>query len=103
MAWKIEENIAAETRTVTELALPADYKVILYNDDYTTKDFVVSILISVFNKSAGAAVELMEAVHSKGAAVIGVYSFDIASTLADCVVKHAREKGFPLRCELEGA
>ncbi|MBQ0167803.1 MAG: ATP-dependent Clp protease adaptor ClpS [Treponema sp.] len=103
MAWKFDESTIADHKVTDETAFPADYKVILFNDDFTTKDFVVDILVTVFHKNVSAAVALMETVHKNGAAVVGVYAFDIASTLADRVVKDARNQGFPLRCELEVA
>ncbi len=80
---------------------PKKYKVIMFNDDYTTKDFVVEILEKVFHKSANEAVLLMETVHSTGKAVVGVYTHDIALTRTVLVVQLARKNNFPLRCEIK--
>ncbi|MCR4940362.1 MAG: ATP-dependent Clp protease adaptor ClpS [Treponemataceae bacterium] len=103
MNWKIEEFTDSVTITEEEITTPDSYNVILYNDDYTTKEFVVTLLMSIFSKPESEAVTLMESVHRKGAAVIGVYSFDIARTLASATIQNARKNGFPLRCELEVA
>ncbi|MFA6936996.1 MAG: ATP-dependent Clp protease adaptor ClpS [Treponema sp.] len=85
----------------TKLEFPPDYKVVLYNDDYTTKEFVVEILETVFHKETSDAVEIMESVHNKGKGVAGIYTYDIAVTRAALTVQIARQNGFPLRCEAE--
>ncbi|MCR5761991.1 MAG: ATP-dependent Clp protease adaptor ClpS [Treponema sp.] len=92
-----------EGSIATESALkpPRDYKVVLLNDDYTTKDFVVYILESVFRKNQPEAVEIMESVHKTGKGVAGIYTYDIAATKAQKTVKLARANGFPLNCTLE--
>lgn len=84
-----------------EIKEPPMYKVILLNDDFTTKEFVVEILIKIFNKSSSVANELMETIHKTGSAIVGIYSYDIAKSLAQLTIKTARENGFPLRCEVE--
>ena len=103
MNWKIEEFADSAVVTEDEITAPDNYNVVLYNDDFTTKEFVVSLLIGIFNKSETEAVSLMETVHRRGSAVIGVYSYDIAQTLAAATIQNARSNGFPLRCELEVA
>ncbi len=80
---------------------PSMFKVILLNDDYTSMEFVVEILMIVFNKSIEAATEIMLNVHRKGFGVCGVYSLEIAETKVDTVHSLARKRGFPLRCTLE--
>lgn len=85
----------------TEVKLPPDYKVILFNDDYTTKDFVVEVLEQVFHKTTAEAIAIMESVHHTGSGVAGIYSYDIAVTRADMTVQLARQNGFPLRCEAQ--
>ena len=84
-----------------EIKEPKRYNVILFNDDFTTKEFVVEILEKFFNKSSKEAVSLMEKVHKKGSAIVGEYSYDIALTRVSVVTKCARANGFPLRCELK--
>ena len=80
---------------------PPMYKVLLYNDDYTTKAFVVEILITVFNKSIDEATRLMWQVHQTGVGVCGVYPYDMAETKTNLVTKIARENGFPLKASIE--
>lgn len=73
------------------------YKVIIFNDDYTTMDFVVMVLQRVFNKQAKEAEELMLAVHNTGQAVVGVYTYDVARTKVEIATTMAQENGYPLR------
>jgi len=85
----------------TKLKEPEMYKVILLNDHYTTMDFVVEIIRTIFHKSAGEATKIMMDVHKKGQGVVGTYPLDIASTKVWQVQEKAREKDFPLECVLE--
>ncbi|MDR3303512.1 MAG: ATP-dependent Clp protease adaptor ClpS [Treponema sp.] len=89
------------TRKAEKLKEPEEFRVILLNDHFTTMDFVVSILISVFHKSEEAANHIMLDVHQKGRGVVGQYPWDIAQTKAAQVHLLAREHEFPLRCVVE--
>ena len=80
---------------------PPMYKVLLHNDDYTTKAFVVEILTAVFNKSIEEATRLMWHVHRNGVGVCGIYPFELAETKTNIVAKIARENGFPLKATME--
>jgi ATP-dependent Clp protease adaptor protein ClpS len=80
---------------------PPMYKVLLLNDDYTTMEFVVDILMFVFNKSTEEAIAVMLNVHRKGAGICGVYPYEIAETKVDAVAALALEQGFPLKCIME--
>jgi ATP-dependent Clp protease adaptor protein ClpS len=80
---------------------PPMFKVLLLNDDYTTMEFVVEVLMGVFAKTLEAATEIMLNVHQKGIGVCGVYPLEIAETKVDTVHSLAKERGFPLRCTLE--
>lgn len=80
---------------------PPMYKVLLHNDDYTTKAFVVEILVVIFNKSLDEATLLMWQVHRNGIGVCGVYPLQIAETKINLVTKVARENGFPLKATME--
>lgn len=80
---------------------PPMYKVILLNDDYTPMDFVVMVLESIFHKSHPDALEIMLQVHNKGAAVVGIYTRDIAETKVGEVIEHARINEYPLQCTVE--
>lgn len=80
---------------------PENYKVILLNDDFTPMDFVVYILISIFNKSQEEAESLMLRVHRIGQAPVGIYVYDIANTKCLQVLDAAKNNNFPLQCRIE--
>ncbi|MCL4475810.1 MAG: ATP-dependent Clp protease adapter ClpS [Nitrospirae bacterium] len=90
-----------EVRTRREVKSPALYRVLLLNDDYTTMDFVVRILETVFHKPPAEATQIMLNVHKKGMAVCGVFTRDIAETKVSTVHELARGKGYPLMCIME--
>lgn len=94
-----KEQTAVRDRTRTNLRAPRRYKVIIYNDDFTTMEFVVLVLTSVFFKSAEEAEALMLAVHKSGSAVVGIYSYDVAISKVRKATMMAREENFPLRLE----
>jgi ATP-dependent Clp protease adaptor protein ClpS len=84
-----------------ETAEPPNFKVLLHNDDYTPRAFVVEILLTVFNKSLEDATQLMWHVHKNGIGVCGMYPFEVAETKIARVTELARENGFPLKLTLE--
>jgi len=84
-----------------DLEEPPLYRVLLHNDDYTTMQFVVDVLMVVFNKSMEEATHIMLNVHKKGVGLCGVYPYEIAETKVDTVDSLARENGFPLKCSME--
>jgi ATP-dependent Clp protease adaptor protein ClpS len=84
-----------------KLQEPEDCRVILLNDNYTTMDFVVEILISIFQKTEGEANRIMLDIHRKGQGLVGLYPWDIAQTKAEQVHAEAAKKDFPLRCIVE--
>lgn len=90
-------NIAEDT----SVPLPPEKKVIFYNDNFTTMDFVVDILISIFNKSHENAEHLMRQVHEQGSCKVGTYTYDIAVSRTNLAIQAARKNGFPLRVEIE--
>ena len=94
-----KEQTAVRARPRTTLREPRRYKVIIYNDDFTTMEFVVLVLTSVFFKSAEEAEALMLAVHKSGSAVVGIYSYDVAISKVRKATMMAREENFPLRLE----
>ena len=96
-----KEQSATKERQHTNLREPRRYKVTIYNDDFTTMEFVVRVLTQVFRKDEASANKLMLKVHNEGQAVIGIYTLDIAMTRVEKVRKMAREEGFPLRLEYE--
>jgi len=80
---------------------PPRFKVLLHNDDYTTMDFVVMILQTVFNKDMVTATEIMLNVHNKGVGVAGIYSRDVAETKVAMVHELSRKNEHPLKCTME--
>ena len=88
-------------RQRTDLREPRRYKVIIYNDDFTTMEFVVLILTNVFFKSQAEAETLMLQVHHSDKAVVGIYSYDIALSKVQKATRMARDAGFPLRLSCE--
>jgi ATP-dependent Clp protease adaptor protein ClpS len=82
---------------------PEEYRVILLNDNYTTMEFVVEVLMIVFHKKQEDAARIMLDVHQKGKGIVGVYSYDIAQTKANHVHALARQYEFPLKCIVEKA
>lgn len=88
-------------RTRQQTKKPELYKVLLLNDDYTTMDFVVEILESLFHKSPAEAYRIMMAVHMQGKGLCGVYPHEVAETKVATVVERARANGFPLRADME--
>ena len=88
-------------RTKEKTKRPELFKVLLLNDDYTTMDFVVEVLESIFNKAPAEAYRIMMAVHHQGQGLCGVYPFEVAETKVATVVDLARDNGFPLRAAME--
>ena len=84
-----------------ELKEPDMWDVVLHNDDYTTKAFVVEVLRTVFHKSGIEATKLMLQVHKHGRGVVGTYTYDIAQSKVSRVHELAKRREFPLRCTIE--
>ena len=98
-ATKHDTGVALEERTRTKK--PPMYKVLLHNDDYTTKEFVVFVLQSVFQRSETDALAIMTHVHNQGVGVAGVYTFEIAETKVQKTVQLARSNEYPLQLSIE--
>ena len=96
-----EPGVVTQIRPKKKIARPRPYKVLLHNDDYTTMEFVIRILQTVFNKAEPDAYRIMLHVHKNGIGVAGVYPREVAETRATQVEKLAREHEFPLRCTTE--
>jgi ATP-dependent Clp protease adaptor protein ClpS len=88
-------------RTRQETKRPELYKVLLLNDDYTTMDFVVEVLETIFNKQPAEAFRIMMMVHTQGKGLCGVYPYEIAETKVEAVINRARDNGFPLKAAME--
>ena len=94
---------AVKERVKTEKKEPTLYKVVLLNDDYTTMEFVVRVLETVFQKSPAEAFRIMMQVHRDGSGIAGVYPWEVAETKVDTVTSMARHAEFPLRATIEEA
>ena len=88
-------------RTKQATKRPELYKVLLLNDDYTTMEFVVEVLETIFNKQPAEAFRIMMMVHTQGRGLCGVYPFEIAETKVESVIATARDHGFPLKAAME--
>jgi ATP-dependent Clp protease adaptor protein ClpS len=96
-----DSNVVTETVPQKKLKRPILYKVLLHNDNYTTREFVVAVLKEVFHKSETDAVQIMLHIHYNGIGVAGVYTYEVAETKVRTVEAAARENGFPLRLSME--
>ena len=88
-------------RTRHETKRPELYKVLLLNDDYTTMDFVIEVLETIFNKQPAEAFRIMMMVHTQGKGLCGLYPYEIAETKVEAVINRARDNGFPLKAAME--
>ncbi len=95
-----EQSVTRERRRI-DLDEPRRWKVTIYNDDFTTMEFVIKILRVVFFKSEAEAEALMLKVHHSDKAVVGIYSYDIAVSKVDKATNMAQSEGFPLRLTYE--
>jgi len=104
MAGRHEQTDGAvKDRAEHKTEEPKLYNVILLNDDYTTMEFVLHILETLFQKSPAEAFRIMMQVHRNGRGLAGVYTFEVAETKADKVATLASEAGYPLRATIEEA
>ena len=90
-----------QERVKTQKKEPSLFKVILLNDDYTTMEFVLQVLESVFEKSPAEAFQIMMHVHTNGRGLAGVYPWEVAETKAETVISLARGAGYPLQAVTE--
>jgi ATP-dependent Clp protease adaptor protein ClpS len=96
---RTEGELLEKTRQETKK--PELYKVFLLNDDYTTMDFVIEVLETIFHKQPAEAFRIMMMVHTQGKGLCGVYPHEVAETKVDTVIESAREHGYPLRASRE--
>ena len=93
---------AVKERVQLEKKEPEQYKVLLLNDDYSTMEFVIHVLESVFQKSPAEAYRVMLQVHTQGQGLAGIYPWEVAETKVETVKTMAKDAGFPLRAVIEG-
>ncbi|MDR1248933.1 MAG: ATP-dependent Clp protease adaptor ClpS [Treponema sp.] len=101
MPWFFGNETDQTAKKKKKLAEPEEFRVIMLNDDYTTMDFVVTILMTIFHKNADDAAHIMLDIHQKGRGTAGIYPFDIARTKAEQAQALARQQEFPLKCLVE--
>jgi len=99
--WDNDSGTVTEKKTATKTKRPSLFKVLLHNDHYTTREFVVDVLRTVFHKSESESVQVMMHVHLNGVGLAGVYPFEIAETKIKTVERFAREFEFPLHLTIE--
>ncbi|HMV65802.1 MAG TPA: ATP-dependent Clp protease adapter ClpS [Myxococcota bacterium] len=99
MADRNQEKDEVLTRTRVEK--PPRYKVLIFNDDYTSMEFVVHVLITVFRHTSAGATRLMLQIHRSGVGVAGVYTREIAEARVEQTLSLARDSGHPLQCTME--
>lgn len=97
MSTDVEEAIEEEL----DLTEPNLWRVIFHNDDKTTMEFVIFLLIQVFRKSIEESTQIMLNVHTKGAAVVAIYPYEIAESKMNICMNTARENGFPFVVSIE--
>jgi len=90
-----------QTDLHNELAEPKSYIVYMLNDDYTSWEFCLRIITSVFHKTLEEANSITHKIHTKGRGLCGIYSYEIAETKASIVEKQARKEGFPMKCDIQ--
>jgi ATP-dependent Clp protease adaptor protein ClpS len=95
------ESTLTESHAERKLERPRLWRVLLHNDDYTTQDFVVWVLESIFNKPRGEALAIMLSVHRSGQGLAGVYTHDVAETKLKATRQAAEEHEFPLLVTME--
>ncbi|SHI32374.1 ATP-dependent Clp protease adaptor protein ClpS [Clostridium cavendishii DSM 21758] len=97
----MEHNIVTIEKNQVKTKKPKNYKVVMFNDDYTTMEFVVDVLMNIFNKKIEEATKIMMDVHKKGRGIAGVYPYDIAVTKVSKAIGLAKEEGFPFKLVIE--
>jgi ATP-dependent Clp protease adaptor protein ClpS len=97
----MSEKAIYKEKIVVDLKRPKMFRVILLNDDYTSMEFVIEVLVSIFHKTSAEATKIMLDVHEKGKGIVGIYPYDIALTKIIQTEDAARVKNFPLKAVME--
>ncbi len=94
---------SVKERTDGKVKEPRQFNVVMHNDDFTTMEFVVEVLVDIFHKDEVTAQAIMLNVHKKGKAVVGKYPYDIAATRVNAALSRAKAQGYPFRMTVEEA
>lgn len=97
----MEPKHVVSQKSKIKVKKPKQYKVIMHNDDYTTMEFVIEVLMRIFNKKIEEAQKIMLDVHKVGKGIAGIYSYDIAMTKVNTAMGWAKEEGFPFKLSIE--
>ncbi|MCH3963250.1 MAG: ATP-dependent Clp protease adaptor ClpS [Clostridium sp.] len=97
----LEVKATEDTKSKIKLEKPRLYKVVIYNDDYTTMNFVIEVLMKIFMKQLEEATRIMYDVHKRGIGIAGIYCYDIAQTKMIQAMDMAKNSGFPLKFSME--
>ena len=90
-----------KTRPGTELRYPGRYNVVIFNDDFTPVEFVIKLLVEIFNKDVNTAKALTQEVHTHGSSIVGTYNAEIAEQKCSEGVSIARASGHPLQLKVQ--
>lgn len=99
----MENGVATINKERIKVKKPRDYKVVMHNDDFTTMEFVVNILMTIFKKDINTSNKIMMDVHKLGKGIVGIYPYDIATTKVAMALEMAKEEGFPFNITIEEA
>ena len=99
----MENGVATINKERVKVRKPRDYKVVMHNDDFTTMEFVVNILMTIFKKDINTSNKIMMDVHKLGKGIVGIYPYDIATTKVAMALEMAKEEGFPFNITIEEA
>lgn len=99
----MEGNVVVSNKSKIKVQKPKSYKVVMHNDDFTSMEFVVAVLVDIFKKSIDEANQIMLDVHNRGVGIAGIYSYDIAITKVATAMALAKEEGFPFKLTVEEA
>ena len=94
-------SVATSNKEKIKIKKPKSYKVVMHNDDFTTMEFVIKILMTVFKKDINTSNKIMMDVHKSGRGIVGVYPYDIAATKVAISLGMAKKEGFPFNITIE--
>lgn len=99
----MKDKVVIKEKEKIKIKKPKNYKVVMHNDDFTTMEFVVEVLMKIFNKDIQTSNIIMMDVHKKGRGIVGIYPYDIATTKVALALRMAKSEGFPFNITIEEA